>query len=321
MAERLMELDLQLFEGGAAGDGGAAGAVPGDQGQVAAGNGQNAKLATSHRQVKRDPLDGLLQSNVQADDAAGAPGRQEEDQQQIETEWEDVKRGRYAAQYGRDVQKAVNDRFKNQRDLQGELDQMQPMLRAIARKYKVDPSDINALSSAVMDDDSVYEEFALEHGMSTEAAKDFMALQEEHDQAAREREMAANDQIIQQYVTDLRQQEAQLKQLYPSFDLDAEMQDERFQSMLQPGSKWTVEDAYYAVHHRELGPQAMATGVQIAQQRRANSMAMNQARPTEGGLRSRGGVTLTVDPNSLTREQMRALRERVRRGEKVYLDQ
>lgn len=320
MEGTLMDLDLQLFEGGAAGDGGAAGAVTGGQGQVAAGNGQNAKLATS-RQEKRDPLDGLLQDNSQAEDAAGNPGRQEEiDQQQIDAEWEDAKRGRFKSQFGRDVQRAVADRFKNQKDLQGELDQMQPMLRAMARKYRVDPGDIEALSNAVMDDDSVYEEFALEHGMSTEAAKDYMALQDEHDAAERDRQNAQIDQMIREHLAGLRQQEAELRQIYPNFNLDAEMQDERFQSMLQPGTKWTVEDAYHAVHHRELGPQAMATGVQIAQKRMANSMAMNQARPVEGGLRSRGGVTLTVDPNSLTRDQMRALRERVRRGEKVYLD-
>lgn len=318
LVDFLKNFSFRLFgDGAAAGDGGAAGGDSGLGQTAEPAAQQDARPATLHRrQEKRDPLAELIRQPEDDGSASGAPGRKAVD---VESEWAEAKKGKFAAQYGRDVQEAVNQRFRKQADLQGQLDRMQPVLSALYKLNGIEDGDFDALSARILDDDSLYEDDAMEHGMSIDAYKEFSAIKGERDQMVAERQEAQTRAAINQHLQNLRAQEAELQKVFPGFSLDTEMQNPAFFEMTKPGSQVNLRQAYYAIHGDELMPQTMAKGVQVAQQRLANAMAANQARPVEGGLNNRGGVTLSVDPRQLTREQRQAIRERVRRGERVIL--
>ena len=150
-------LDLQLFTEGPA----AAGADGGDSGEQSAefqpdtvledGTKVDRRLADRlNRQAKKHP-DRFTGAKV-----ATAPEKNTEPQaaEDLDAEWAEAKKGKFAAQYGRDVQAAVNERFKNQADANKKLDSLTPMHQALMKKYNVD--SVEQLQKVVLDDDSLY---------------------------------------------------------------------------------------------------------------------------------------------------------------------
>lgn len=233
----------------------------------------------------------------------------------LDDEWAEAKKGKFKEQYGRDVQAAIQDRFRNQADLQQQLDSMQPMLEALMKKAGV--KSVEELSELVLDDDSLYEEEAEKAGMTVEGYKQFKALQDEHDRRAEEDRVNQENAFWREHFTKLAEEAEKLKQVYPDFDLKNEMQNETFRRLTAPNSGLSLEAAFFAVHHRELEPQAMAYGIQRAQQQISQTIQANRARPVEGAMKTAQPADIAVDPRSLTREQRQKLIERARRGEKV----
>ena len=100
----------------------------------------------------------------------------------------------------------------------------------------------------------------------------------------------------------LRKAEA-VRDSYPDFDLDRELENPDFARLLNSGVE--PGTAYEVVHHEEL------TG-------RAARLAENAARPQENGLGSGSLAAVTKpDPRSLTRAERKLLRRRAARGEEI----
>ena len=81
-----------------------------------------------------------------------------------------------------------------------------------------------------------------------------------------------------------------------------------------------MEYAYFLLHRNELMPQVMAAGVKTAQQRIAQSLQANGARPMEGAMQGNStAADVHISPKNMTREQRQALKDRARMGEKIVL--
>lgn len=328
---RNWKLNLQLF-----GEGDGAAAAPGSEsaatlsavvadegpkaGQTLADGTQvDSRLAERmERQRKRYPERQMQVAPAQSEKPAEAPNAAE----QIEAEWNEVKKGKYAEQYGRDVQAAVNDRFKNQRDAtelyqqaQAKLDGMQPMLDALMHKAGV--NNLEDLQKAVLDDDSLYEEEAEAHGMTVEAYKSFKKLEEQAQQAqAREAELDLQNRIRNHYMN-LQQQAEKMRGTFPDFDLNKELEDPNFRRLTGPDSGLTVEQAYYALHHAELAPQAMMAGIRKAQNQISQSIQANAQRPVEGAMQNTAAANIGIDPRRMTKEEREEIKRQVRLGKKI----
>lgn len=113
----------------------------------------------------------------------------------------------------------------------------------------------------------------------------------------------------------LRQAEA-AKETFPELDLEKELRDPAFGRMVAGGVP--VEQAYQAVHFREILSQGMRYAARQAREQTVNSIASGQNRPRENGM---GGKTAApqfgTDPRTLTREQREDIIARARRGEKI----
>ena len=265
------------------------------------------------RKVYGQPAQGQ-QAEAQAAPAQGAAGNQPEDT--IQARWEAAKKGEFKDLYGQDVQNAIRDRFKNQKDLQGQIDAIQPMLDVLMDKAGVE--SVEELSDLIMNDDSLYEDEAEEAGMTVERYKQFKALQDEHDR--REQEDAENEEraFWADHFDKLTRDAEALKQTFPNFDLSAEMENETFRRLTMPGSGVSLEDAYYTIHRKELGPQIMAYGMNRARQQMGQTIQAQRARPAEGAMRGQGSVAadMKVDFSKLSRKERDEYRRLVHAGKK-----
>lgn len=316
----LEKLNLQLFEG----DGAAAGAGDGDGAGEATGVAEEAAAPVNPKRLKRNPLANVRYGKQ--DDPQ--PGQQQEEGSPDQVpdrraEWERLKK-EYASEYGADVQSTIQQRFKNQRDQSDELNGLRtsiaPVMQQLAKKFGIENAeDYNAIAARFMDDDSMYEQEAMERGIPIETVKQLHQLQADHDRLAAMQQQTFEQQQFQAHIQNLVAQAERLKATFPNFDLRAELQNPEFQRLTSPGVGIDVETAHWIVHRNELQPMAMQAGVQIAERKLANSMQTRKNRPAENGTRRTAAIDIRDDPSKWSRADRQEVRDRVRRGERIEL--
>ena len=275
---------------------------------------QSAKVAAElERQMKRHPE--LRKVYGQPAQAKAQPQEMPQEET-IQARWEAAKKGEFKELYGQDVAAAIQDRFKNQSDAQKRLDGMQPMLQALMQKAGVET--VEELQQIILDDDSLYEDAAEEAGMTVERYKEFKALQDEHDRREAQDKENQERAFWNDHFQKLAAQAEELKKTFPGFDLKTEMQNEVFRRLTMPGSGVTLEDAYYTIHRKELGPQIMAYGMNRAREQMGQTIQAQRARPTEGAMRRQGSVAadMKIDFSKLSRKERDEYRRQVHAGKK-----
>ena len=337
-------LNLQLFAGEGAGDGGGEGAATtGDNATVDAeqrlrdlgvpedkirrrANRNAAKptasTASAARTASTAPKASVAAENNAQDAAATqAPTEETNANTARRMSWDEIMAD---PEYNKNMQSVVQSRLKSAKGAQETLGKITPALELLARKYGLDPTkmDYDALAKKINDDDGYYEDKALSMGVSVETAKKID--QQERDNARAQREQARNieDQKIRAHFNKITQQGEALKKVFPNFDLRKELQNPSFARMTSPNVGISVEDAYYAVHRNEIQAAAMQATAQRTAQHISNSIQAGSRRPDEAGASSQAPSVTTFDYSKASREQRDAfkkdLRERMARGEKVY---
>jgi hypothetical protein len=239
--------------------------------------------------------------------------------------WEEIlKDPEYKKSYDTDVQGIVRSRLKADKPAKEALDAMQPAIEVMARKYGLDVKNMDyaALAKAIENDDAYYEEKAVEMGTSIETAKRVDQLEREAERRRVQEQMTIEQTKRRNHFIKLEEQGEALKASFPQFDLRAEMQNPRFARLVAPDIGMSVEDAYNAVHRKEIE----AARAQIVAQRTAEQMssaiASGQRRPDEAGTSSIAPSVSTFDYRNASREQRDALKKQIReaaaRGEKLY---
>lgn len=297
-------LNLMLF-----GEGAPAGADGGQTGDAAD--------AGHNRADKADVVYG--KPPAQAEAAAPQDADVERDgtpPENPETEFEELIKGKYKDIFNARVQSIINSRFREARETEERMKETQPLLEMMAGKYGVDASDIEALSKAVQDDDSLYEQEASERGVSVEVLKDMKRLERENAQLREAREARERQEQAQQVYGEWMQQSEQVKAIYPSFDFETEIQNPQFVNLIKaPGVD--VRTAYEVLHRDEVIGGAMQHTAQAVARKMANNIAANGSRPKEGGVGSQSGVTFKSDVNSLGKQDIQEILKRVARGERI----
>lgn len=318
-------LNLQLFAGEGAGDGGGEGAAtgveaadPGRQRLLELGvpadklrknraytlNAPAKKAAAAEQTGTQEPKQTQAAAASPTEEKTDAPARMSWDEIMADPE------------YNKQMQSVVQSRLRSAKGAEETLGKLAPALELLARKHGMDPEkpDYDALVQAIRDDDSFYEDKALEMGVSVETAKKID--QQAQDNAIKQRTL--EQQKIQNHIMSLEQQGEELKKVFPNFDLRTELQNPAFARMTSPNMGLSVEDAYYAVHRKEI----MATGMQVTAQKTAqmisNSIQAGARRPAEAGTTGQAPSVSTFDYRNASQQQREALKRRIRSGEKIY---
>lgn len=127
-----------------------------------------------------------------------------------------------------------------------------------------------------------------------------------------------SDHGLRSHYDALNRQAQEMVRRYPDFDLNRELDNPTFLKLTAPKVGLSVEDAYVAVHHREL-MEAVARG---ARQEAANAIRSGSVRPAEHGIGTNAPAVMTFDYKNATRREREAFKKQIyaaaARGEKIY---
>ena len=336
---------LQLFAGEGGGAGASAGGEGGGDGAV---SGVSDGVAAEHQRLRELGVpEEKLRKRAQRASAKlpegavrTAPKETAKPQEQVATaepnpteektekaaptrmSWEEIMAD---PEYNKQMQSVVQSRLKNAKTAEESMAKLAPALEVLARRHGLDAEnmDYEALAKAINDDDAYYEDKALEMGVSLDTAK--RIDQQERDHARQQREEARNleEQKLRSHFMRLEQQGEALKQVFPNFDLRTELQNPVFARMVAPGTGiMSVEDAYHAVHRKEIEAAQSQVIAQRTAEKISNAIQAGSRRPDENGTSGQSPSVTTFDYSKASREQREALKREIRaaaaRGEKLY---
>lgn len=304
-------LNLQLFAEGAGGAAAGAG-----EGGTAQGTGVTAPAAGVQKGVKANPL-ADVKYGIQEEAAAPAAEVQEKTTEapDRQAEFDKLIKGQYKDLYDAKVQDTVQKRLKSTKETVERYEALSPVLEMLAKKYGVEPGDVQALSKAVQEDDSYYEEEALSKGMTVQQLKEIRRMERENADLKRQMDEAQRQENGKKLYASWLQQAEQARQVYPTFNLDAEMRNPRFVDLLR--SNVDVRTAYEVLHKDEIIPAAMQFTAQTVEQKLAKKIAAGGARPTENGMSSQGAAVVKSDVSQLSKADRQEIIRRVQRGERI----
>ena len=303
MNDFILKLDLQCFAEGAAGGGtGAEGAT-----------GVTGADAASQNKGDKDSL-ADVKYGVQPESAPAAEV-QEAAQPDRNAEFEKLIRGEFKDQYNQRVQDTIQKRLKGTQETVDKFNSMAPMLEMLSRKYGVDAADIDGLSKAIEEDDAYYEDEAMEKGITVQQLKEIRKMEKENAELKRQMQEKENKENASRLYSAWMDQAQQAKTVYPSFDLNAEMQNPQFVNLLR--SNVDVRTAYEVIHKDEIIPAAMQFTAQQTKSKLAKSIASGTARPAENGISSQSAARVKSDVSQLSKADRDEIYRRAQRGEKI----
>ena len=339
-------LDLQFFADGA-GDGAAAG----DGGQAtgetsaAAGQDNSVEARLSQLGVPQDRIEKFKKrkagrpapvpaqtaaatepavENAAEDTGGEAPGVADR------KPWEEI-RDAYKEEIAAETQGAVKKRIKN---LQEKIQQYEDregktsvLIDFMAARYGMDPEnlDIDQLLENFRKDNSLSEAKANELGTTDEIAHRLELAEQEEARRARaeQRKQKLQDvfnkeALARNRFNDVVRQAAEFQSKVPGFDLMRELDNDEFADMMRPGSKITVEAAYYALHP-EARQSEVEAAVQKAREAVSASVRSGSERPRETGSQaaSLGNMPYRNMPKEQREDLKRRIREAGYRGEHI----
>lgn len=308
----IQQLDLQLFADGGTGAAGGTGAE--------GATGVTATAAVPQTKgVKSNPLASVVygkqDEGVQVANAQNAADTVPADPPDLDAEFEELIKGKFKAQYDKRTQDTVQKRLKGSKETVDKYNALSPTLELLAKKYGVDVNDTAALNKAIEDDDSYYEQEALEKGVTVEQLKEIRKMEKENAELKRQmQEKTAKEKGAQLYAQWMDQAE-KAKTVYPSFDLRAEMGNPKFLDLLR--ANIDVRTAYEVIHKDDIIPAAMQFTAKTVEQKLTNKIIAGGARPSENGISSQSAAQVKSDVSQLTKADLAEIARRVARGEKI----
>ena len=307
----LFKLNLQLF--GEGGDGGA----PSGEGSEAVGEDVPSSIPERARETYKKAV-----KATRVTEPTQEPTPEPAETPQKMSYADLIKSDDYKEEHKAYMDKVIQDRFKKYKGLEEKQSKSDELLSVIATKYELDPAAedfLDRLTEKVNEDDSYYEEYAMNHDITTEEAKHIASLERRVAMEERRREMEEQEKAEAEQrakndarLANLRANAEITKQRFPGFDLDTEMRDPKFFNLCLYNNDDTTS-AYMACHWNELFNNAVQSASQQAQIQTANAIASGKTRPAENGLSTGSPVIVETDFSKMNKAQLRAYAEEQRR--------
>lgn len=205
------------------------------------------------------------------------------------------------------MQRTMSERVKRAaRESSETMQALSPALELIARKYGIKANedgsyDFKAITDAVTNDDSYYEDKANSLGVDVETAKHIAQLEAESERNAALRQKQERDQQLREHFMKMQQQASDVQNILPGFDLQQAINDPVFVRLTSPEGGLSVKQAVYALYGDKIQEQAVNAVAQRAKLDVANSIRSG-VRPRENGGSATGPVNALPDLKSMKRE-------------------
>lgn len=298
------KLNLQLFAEGGAGDTGASGST--------SVTGMNA---ASQQGVKSDTLANVVYGKQTSAQTTDVQTNVESQQVDRNAEFEKLIKGEYKDLFDARMQDTIQKRLKGTKETVDKYNALSPTIDMLARKYGVDANNIEALNKAIEEDDSYYEEEALEKGVSVEQLKEIKKLEKENAALKKAQQEKDRREFQEKQVAQWMDQAKNAKQMYPNLDFKAEFQNDAFRRLLSAGVD--VGTAYQVIHKDEIMPAAMQYTAKAVEQKITNKIIANGARPVENGISSQSATVTKSDVSQLSNADIEEVMRRVANGERI----
>lgn len=329
---KLLDIDLRLFDGAAAGSGAGGAAPAGDGAQQDGGSAlpkADAKKSTgSSRRSKAGAYDNVVfgkQDAAETEAATPVAGETNgegnaktgvtttSDSLEAKREaFRNMTKGEYKDQFAEEVQGIINRRFKETKGMEASLAAQKPIMDALMQRYNVTDGDAGKILKALEKDDRFWEEAAEEAGYnSVEQYRKARQLAIENEAFKRAR---ANE-AAQRKLGEWQSEAEKVKQVYPGFNFEAEVQNTHFTDLLKKGV--SVQQAYELVHRDEINAAIAKNAAQTAGQQMAAKIQNKAARPAENGMSSQSAVIVKNDVHSLSRADRAEAARQAMRGKKI----
>lgn len=274
------------------------------------GQGADASSSDSNQDITKveygKPQDsGQTPSQVGTDRAA-------EEAPNLDAEFAELigKGGRFHDIYGQKVSNAIQDRFKNQADLQSQLNQVSEGLSPLFANYGLEQGDFEGLQNAIANDNAFYQAAAEREGLDVNQYKEHLRLKAEAERGRRIEENYQKERMRQEMYAGWEAEGEALKEAFPQFDLANEiLSNERFEQLLYSGA--SVQEAFTLTHLGEILSGSNANAETRATQNVVSAIQQKQARPLEGGVKHGAAIQRRVDPSKLTKEDFEEINRRV----------
>ena len=320
MLEKIL-LNLQLFAdgGGDGGDGGSAGGSVGEG--VGTENTGEKKIpafipekAKKYYQKAMEKTSGsTTEAETKASDNAQTTNEKSATDELSYAEL--IKTDKYKEDHKAYMDKTISDRLKKYKGIEDDNAKYKGILDTVAYKYGVDTNAENfleVLSQKIDEDDSYYENYALEHNISNDEARRVVTMERKVAQIEAEKEQAQKQEQMRQQIITLRQNAEKTKAQFPQFDLDLEMQNEKFRRLCAVNNGDTTS-AYMACHWNEILPATVQMASRQIQAQTANAVASNKARPIENGISSNAPSVVQNDFRNMSLSDLRKYADEQRR--------
>lgn len=332
--EAIMSFFKQLWSEGGSGDGGGGGlsAAPAQASAPVSQHPGDIAAAAALQEFQQKKA--LKQKGKVALNATSAPVEQptrpasaptEQAPQQAEPAkpidkaqaFEELIKGEYKDEYNKRTSATVQERIKNLKQAEEALAKLSPALDALYQKQNVKPGDLDGLVKSITDDDSLYEDEALQKGIPVDTLKQMKRLEAETETLKQQAQERAQQEIVQRHIQGLVEQGDALKQMYPSFDLRQEMQNEQFARLVHPSVNIDVRTAYEVVHRDQIQPAMAAAVAQKTAMDMSRSIQSTGIRPAENGISNNNPLSLSDNPANWPKDRLREIAKRVKNGERI----
>lgn len=328
LIKKMFKVDLQMFN-----DGGASGAEASSAATESAPK-VETKPNGSNRRSKSGELSNVVygkQESTPSDDTTASLDTEgiSKGAEKTETSEETPEERRKAyndfiAKY-KDIdqerfQDTFNRRFKEVKAMETELAEHKEVMDMLKGVYGGE--SVADVKKAFEEDYEYWERIAEEQGLTyeqfqtkrkQEAAMRKLERENAEFKAIRDRQIG--EQKVQQQLKAWNEEAKAVKEMYPSFDINAEVQNRAFVDMLKNGI--SMEHAYKVLHYDELMQNATMVAAQTADARAQAKIKQKASRPSENGTSSKSAVIVKNDVANLTRKDRAEIARRVARGEKI----
>lgn len=329
---KLLEVNLQLFNGAAAGG---AAAASGGEGAVQGAESALPKAETnrpgSSRRGRTGEYDNVVfgkQDAAEAEDTSSVAGNTEaqgkgksgvtttsDTLEAKRAAFKEMIEGEYKDQYTEMFQNAFNRRFKEVKGMEDNLNAQKPIMDILMQRYNIADGDVSKLQNAIEQDNVYWESAAEEAGLTVEQFKAIKKLERENAELQRMRQRQQGEEAAKQRIDAWYAEGEKVKEIYPTFDFRTEVADRNFLGLLKSGL--SVQQAYELQHMDEIKANAARVAAQTTGQQMAAKIQTKAARPKENGTSSQSAVIVKSDVHSLTKADRAEAIRRAQRGEKI----
>ncbi len=263
-------------------------------------------------QSSQEVVYGIQDDDTTAENTSEIP---ETDDNKQETSFDELIKDKYKSEFHSKVQGIINERFKETKQIEAQLENYKQMAEVISAKYGLKADDFDKLMSAIQDDDSFYEQRAFESGMSVNDYREHLRQEEKMNKVVKELEDLKAEKQQQEYINQWEKEANELKQQIPDFDFDEELQNEKFNSLITYG--WSLKDAYEAVHAKDIINKVVPKAVEQAKAKTVQSIRAKGLRPNENGITSNSPANIKNSVDKLDDKDFEEIKRRVRNGDKI----